>query len=436
MPAGVVDDFVADPWSAALAAGGLPGAFCLTVNVNCPPPSAVRPAYEAHVAAVRAAMGPALASGWYFAPFGTLHVTVASLVHFTCSRFADAESRRAIAAAWGAWLRCHMPHALPRAPLELVMAAPELSPAAAFFRYADSPSVSALRAAMARARSDPALAAAGAFEPGVGFRIPNIVHSSYARPCGAVDTAASLAAFAGAAASWAPLTVTVPGLLAVFEDSPYMHAWRPLYSGAFCWAPHPHPREFAPDALACGGLPITLTPLTPDDNAEDYAAVMRDIPMLRAWSGQDWPHAGFALADNGADVAAHAAEAAAGAALTYSVRVGGAIAGCVYARPYNDALRTRCVVPPPDAPVAGAAAAVLRGWAHGVPAASLVAAATALLATFACGFDRVWWQAVASEHEQLDACAAAGMVDERTFVATNGVRWLLRALPAAPDAEL
>ena len=85
---------------------------------------------------------------------------------------------------------------------------------------------------------------------------------------------------------------------------------------------------------------LTFVPLTPALLRQDYAAVMRDIPMLRAWSGQDWPTADFALEANLADLQRHDREQQERVALTYSVLLDGVVQGCIYVQPFADALRS------------------------------------------------------------------------------------------------
>jgi hypothetical protein len=442
--AAAVPTFSVDAVSAALAAGDRPRYFCLTVNVGCPPPPEVRAAYGAHVSRLRAALGTG-ADAWYFAPPEALHVTIVALVMFTSTAFAAHGAAERVTGAWGRWLAREMPRVLRgRPPLALVMRRPELSPAAAFFRYDDDEGVGALRRAISAARGDPDLVAAGAFGEGTGFRVPGIVHSTYARPCGRVaEPGATAAAFAAAATAWRPLRYTAPRLLAVIEDVPYMHEWRPLFSGEFVWAPPPRPPLYTPvpDVDGGGGPLLTFTPLTPRDAEPDYCAVLRDAPMLRAWSGSTWPADGFTLAENAADVAAHAEEAATGVALTYSVRLAGVIVGCVYARPLLDALRTRGVAVPVDdgggAIPAGTRCsdAVVRAWAHDVPARVLLAAALEFVryprGCDSCAAPRVWWQANAACGEQLAACDALGMSVALEFSGDGPAAWFLRAMPGA-----
>ena len=78
---------------------------------------------------------------------------------------------------------------------------------------------------------------------------------------------------------------------------------------------------------------MMFVPLTPALLDQDYAAVMRDITMLRAWSGQDWPTADFPIESNLADLVRHDREQRDGIALTYSVLLHGVVQGCIYVRP-------------------------------------------------------------------------------------------------------
>lgn len=154
---------------------------------------------------------------------------------------------------------------------------------------------------------------------------------------------------------------------------------------------------------------LTFVPLTPALLRQDYAAVMRDIPMLRAWSGQDWPTADFALEANLADLQRHDREQQERVALTYSVLLDGVVQGCIYVQPFADALRSRGVDPPAGAPSADVA---VRGWLHDRPADVLIAATLAFLGPPGFAFPRLWWQTNDHCPEQVAACTTLGLTDQ------------------------
>ena len=184
------------------------------------------------------------------------------------------------------------------------------------------------------------------------------------------------------------------------------------------WLPAELPARFEHDGLV-------FVPLTPALVVPDYAAVMRDVPLLRAWSGQDWPTPEFTIAENLADLERHDREQQGGIALTYSVLLDGAVQGCVYARPFADAWRTRGAEPPVGQ-FAGHVA--VRGWLHDRSAADLVDATLALLGAPRFAFRRVWWQTNSRCPEQVAACAALGLTDE-VKVAGEAQVWMALAAP-------
>ena len=118
---------------------------------------------------------------------------------------------------------------------------------------------------------------------------------------------------------------------------------------------------------------MMFVPLTPALLDQDYAAVMRDITMLRAWSGQDWPTADFPIESNLADLVRHDREQRDGIALTYSVLLHGVVQGCIYVRPALEALRTRGLEGAGSLQLV-AADVVARGWLHDRAPADLIAA--------------------------------------------------------------
>ena len=189
--------------------------------------------------------------------------------------------------------------------------------------------------------------------------------------------------------------------------------------------------SWRPDALPAlvevDGL--VFVPLTPALVEPDYAAVMRDIPMLRAWSGQDWPTETFPIADNLADLERHHCEQLAGDALTYSVLIDGVVQGCVYVWPLAEAFQGRSVVRPLDAALPPDDV-VVRGWLHERPADDLISATMAWLTTAPFTFPRLWWQTNSQCPDQLASCDRLGLTDSLSF--DGGDRtWVLRATPRA-----
>ena len=179
--------------------------------------------------------------------------------------------------------------------------------------------------------------------------------------------------------------------------------------------------ELLPERWSVNGL--TLIPLTPELVEPDYAAVMRDITMLRAWSGEDWPYEGFPIADNLADLQRHDREQHERSALTYSVLIDDVVQGCIYVRPLADALRSRHV-DPSELSVAPPADAVVGGWLHDRPAEDLVAATVDWLSAEPFVFTRVWWQTNSQDPAQVLACAQLGLTEQRSF-AGDGRTWTL-----------
>lgn len=170
---------------------------------------------------------------------------------------------------------------------------------------------------------------------------------------------------------------------------------------------------------------LTFVPLTPALVEADYAAVMRDIPMLRAWSGQDWPTDDFPIEWNLEDLQRHDREQREGVALTYSALLDGVVQGCVYVRPMADALATRAV----DMTVLTDVSlddTVVRGWLHDRPAADLVEATTTWLAAEGLVHGRLWWQTNSRCPDQLAACDALGLTDT-IELAGDDRTWVLRS---------
>ena len=164
---------------------------------------------------------------------------------------------------------------------------------------------------------------------------------------------------------------------------------------------------FLPACVERSGL--TFIPLTPALVKPDYAAVMRDIPMLRAWSGQDWPTEAFPIEANLDDLIRHDREQTERVALTYSVLVNGVVQGCIYVQPLVAALAARThevgVVTAEDGDV------VVRGWLHDLPASDLIAACMSWLGGHPFTFPRLWWQTNSQCPDQLAACDALGLTE-------------------------
>lgn len=152
---------------------------------------------------------------------------------------------------------------------------------------------------------------------------------------------------------------------------------------------------------------FTFIPLTPALVDSDYAAVMRDIPMLRAWSGQDWPTATFTIEWNLVDLIRHDREQTERVALTYSVLLDGVVQGCIYVEPLAAALTARSL--PSDAQPGDGGDVVVRGWLHDRPALDLIAAYMSWLGDAPFEFPRLWWQTNSQCPDQLAACDALGL---------------------------
>ncbi|MEQ1701797.1 MAG: hypothetical protein ABMA25_16940 [Ilumatobacteraceae bacterium] len=173
---------------------------------------------------------------------------------------------------------------------------------------------------------------------------------------------------------------------------------------------------------------LTFVPLTPALVEQDYAAVMRDVPMLRAWSGQDWPTDDFPIEWNLEDLQRHDREQQEGVALTYSVLLAEVVQGCIYVRPLAEALATREVTLPPEA--AGALDdIVVRGWLHDRPAADLIGTTLRLLTTGKLVAGRLWWQTNSKCPDQLAACDDLGLTDALELEGTDRT-WILRSRPS------
>src|SRR6202050_724284 len=100
------------------------------------------------------------------------------------------------------------------------------------------------------------------------------------------------------------------------------------------------PDDFVvPRELAAGGF--RLEALGPQHNEGDYRAWTSSIEHIRStpgFQGRSWPPAEMTLAENLADLEAHAEDFAARSGVTYTVlaEAGGEIVGCVYIYPAAD----------------------------------------------------------------------------------------------------
>ncbi len=172
---------------------------------------------------------------------------------------------------------------------------------------------------------------------------------------------------------------------------------------------------------------VAFVALSPALVEPDFDAVMRDIPMLRAWSGQDWPTPDFTIEENLVDLARHDREQQEGVALTYSLLLDGTVQGCIYVHPWASSLTTREVTPVPPFPC-DERDAVVRGWAHGRSAEQLMEAAFALLRTPPLSFGRLWWQTNLCCPAQLEACERLGLTERHEYVGPTGT-WVMCAVP-------
>lgn len=177
-----------------------------------------------------------------------------------------------------------------------------------------------------------------------------------------------------------------------------------------------------PARVDSGGL--TFTPLTPALVEPDYAAVMRDIPMLRAWSGQDWPTETFPIESNLDDLIRHDREHTERVALTYSVLINDTVQGCIYVQPLAAALAAQTL--DADGVSVDAGDVVVRGWLHDWPAVDLIGACMSWLGSDPFAFRRLWWQTNWHCPDQLAACDALGLV-EVLRVGDDDRMWEMRA---------
>lgn len=177
-----------------------------------------------------------------------------------------------------------------------------------------------------------------------------------------------------------------------------------------------------PERVVIDGL--TFVPLTPSLVEPDYAAVMRDIPMLRAWSGEDWPTDTFPIESNLDDLVRHDREQTERIALTYSILLEGTVQGCIYVQPLLESLDKRKLETVTAAADAGEI--VVRGWLHARPAVDLIKASMAWLGSPPFEFPRLWWQTNSLCPDQLAACADLGLSLELS-VQGEGRTWEMRS---------
>ena len=156
---------------------------------------------------------------------------------------------------------------------------------------------------------------------------------------------------------------------------------------------------------------LTFVPLTPSLVEPDYAAVMRDIPRLRAWSGQDWPTETFTIESNLDDLVRHDREQSERVALTYSILLDGVVQGCIYVQPLAAALAARKIDGATMTGIDefGDGDVAVRGWLHDRPSSELIAACMSWLGTRPFEFARLWWQTNSQCPDQLAACDALGL---------------------------
>ncbi|MBD3943820.1 N-acetyltransferase [Microbacterium sp. NEAU-LLC] len=93
---------------------------------------------------------------------------------------------------------------------------------------------------------------------------------------------------------------------------------------------------------------FTLRPITPDDAARDYDAVMETRAELRLWEQSDWPADDFTVDDNRTDLVDLQSRHDAHRAFTYTVvdPAGTGTLGCVYIFPTTATFLARSTVTP------------------------------------------------------------------------------------------
>jgi hypothetical protein len=131
------------------------------------------------------------------------------------------------------------------------------------------------------------------------------------------------------------------------------------------------PADFEPP-LGLATPEFELEPLGPQHNESDYAAWTSSLEHIHAspgWAESRWPRP-MSLEENRADLERHAADFAARAGFTYTVRepAGGRVIGCVYIYPAKsgDGARVQSWVTADraelDAPLRDAVRTLLRDW--------------------------------------------------------------------------
>ena len=127
-------------------------------------------------------------------------------------------------------------------------------------------------------------------------------------------------------------------------------------------------RFYPPDALIPGGLSTAefrLEPLNAAHVELDYNALMTSRERLNLFSGGVWPHDGFTLTENLADLEGHDAEQRAREAFTYTVLApsGQQCLGCVYINPLDRFLDQRSI-PAAERPASLDDDALVSCWAR------------------------------------------------------------------------
>lgn len=149
-----------------------------------------------------------------------------------------------------------------------------------------------------------------------------------------------------------------------------------------------------------------FVPLTTAHVEADYEAFMSSQEHLRQWSRSGWPHDGFTLEENRADLQRHEDEHAAGVAYTYSVQEPNRVAGCVYIGPFAE----EGADGGGDGP--GPEDAVIRGWLRTPLDEAWLIRTTMAWMDAAWSFPRVWWQTSDRLDHALAACDALGLTRE------------------------
>lgn len=169
-----------------------------------------------------------------------------------------------------------------------------------------------------------------------------------------------------------------------------------------------------------------LEPLTPAHVEVDYEAVMSSRPMLRRWSGTDWPADEFTLEGNLEDLEMHDGEHRRREAFTYTVLATDrrSCLGCVYITPLSAQAEANPGLDP------GPHDAVVSFWSTSSSAGQRIAGR--LLASLRAWLDDAWEFdsisfAVRPElTEQVALLGEAGLdVFRRVMVVARGQEFLL-----------